>query len=70
MKILKTSVHKGKIFVSGKMVHAEKDILNKEDSFESALNTLMVIREERENLFNDKTVKYLEKTIHGKRKAG
>jgi hypothetical protein len=70
MKILQTVIYKGKKFVSGKMTYPEKDILNIEQSFESALNTLMVIRKERENLFNDKPIPFLEKSIYGKRKAG
>ena len=69
MKILQRVTYKGKEWESGKISYREKDTLNKEKSFNDALNTLMVIREERQNLFNDKPAPYFERNIHGKRKT-
>ncbi|MFH1259960.1 MAG: hypothetical protein ABII74_09185 [Elusimicrobiota bacterium] len=70
MKIIKRGIFKGRKFELGKITHSEKDILNKERSFNRALATLYIIRKERERLFKEKSMPFLEKAIYGKRKAG
>jgi hypothetical protein len=69
MNILKRGYYKGRKFELGKIVYAEKDILNTEKSFNAALKTLNVIQTEME-LMQYGRIQSLDKSTYGKRKAG
>jgi hypothetical protein len=68
MRILQKGTYKGRKFVVGKIVYSEKDILNTEKSFKTALKTLNAIRKNTEFLLYGESSS-LEKNIHGKRKV-